>query len=142
MPALASELDTASEAFASNRAHTLALIDAWRAIEAATRAASAKAAPLFERRGQLLPRERVARLLDPGVPFLELSTLAGHGQDGERGVAGGGAIVGIGVVEGVRVLVVADDAGIDAGALQAQGLEKLLGAGARNRAAPGALARR
>ncbi|HZW72867.1 MAG TPA: carboxyl transferase domain-containing protein, partial [Caldimonas sp.] len=126
MPALAIELDTRSDAFAANRAHTLALIDAWRAIEAATRAASAKAGPLFERRGQLLPRERVARLLDPGVPFLELSTLAGFGQDGERGIAGGGAIIGIGVVEGVRVLVVADDAGIDAGALQAQGLEKLL----------------
>ena len=126
MPTLAPELDTRSDAFAANRAHTLALIDEWRAIEAATRTASAKAGPLFERRGQLLPRERVARLLDPGVPFFELSTLAGFGQDGERGIAGGGAIIGIGVVEGVRVLVVADDAGIDAGALQAQGLEKLL----------------
>ena len=40
-----------------------------------------KAAPLFDKRGQLLPRERVARLLDPGVPFLELSTLAGWLQD-------------------------------------------------------------
>ena len=129
MPALTVELDIKSDAFAANRAHTLALIDEWRAIEAATRAASAKAAPLFERRGQLLPRERVARLLDPGVPFLELSTLAGFGHDGagsERPVAGGGAVIGIGVVAGVRVLVVADDAGIDAGALQAQGLEKLL----------------
>jgi acetyl-CoA carboxylase carboxyltransferase component len=71
----------------------------------------------------------VARLLDPGIPFLELSTLAGWRQDVddvERSVPGGGTICGIGVVSGVRVLVVADDAGIDAGALQAQGLEKLL----------------
>jgi geranyl-CoA carboxylase beta subunit len=129
LPALALELDTGSDAFAANRTHTLGLIEEWRAIEARTRAASAKAAPLFERRGQLLPRERVARLLDPGVPFLELSTLAGWRQDtddAERSVAGGGTIVGIGVVSEVRVLVVADDAGIDAGALQAQGLEKLL----------------
>jgi geranyl-CoA carboxylase beta subunit len=129
MPALALPLDSRSDAFVANRDHTLALIEQWRAIEARTRAASAKAAPLFERRGQLLPRERVVRLLDPGVPFLELSTLAGWRQDiddRERSVAGGGAIVGIGVVAGVRVLVVADDAGIDAGALQAQGLEKLL----------------
>ncbi|HEX4233731.1 MAG TPA: carboxyl transferase domain-containing protein [Caldimonas sp.] len=129
MPALALELDTRSDAFAANRTHTLALIDEWRRVEARTRAASAKAAPLFERRGQLLPRERVARLLDPGVPFLELSTLAGWRQDvddAERSVAGGGAIAGIGVVSGVRVLVLADDSGIDAGALQAQGLEKVL----------------
>ena len=129
MPALTLVLDTTGDSFAANRSHTLALIDQWRAIEARTCAASAKAAPLFDKRGQLLPRERVMRLLDPGVPFLELSTLAGWRQDvddAERSVAGGGTICGIGVVAGVRVLVVADDAGIDAGALQAQGLEKLL----------------
>jgi len=129
MPGLSLTLDTASDAFAANRAHTLALIERWRALEARTRAASAKAAPLFDKRGQLLPRERVARLLDPGLPFLELSTLAGWLQDSddpERSLPGGGTVCGIGVVAGVRVMVVADDAGIDAGALQAQGLEKLL----------------
>jgi geranyl-CoA carboxylase beta subunit len=129
MPALTLALDTASEAFAANRAHTLALIERWRAIEARTRAASARAEALFDKRGQLLPRERVARLLDPGLPFLELSTLAGWRQDiddPERSIPGGGSIAGIGVVAGVRVMLVADDAGIDAGAMQAQGLEKML----------------
>ena len=129
MPALSLRLDTAEAGFRANREHTLALIERWRAIEARTRAASRRAETLFDKRGQLLPRERVARLLDPGVPFLELSTLAGWLQDSddaERSVPGGGAVVGIGVVAGARVLVVADDAGIDAGALQPQGLEKLL----------------
>jgi hypothetical protein len=101
MPALTLALDSAGDAFAANRRHTLDLIEQWRAIEARTRAASAKAAPLFEKRGQLLPRERVARLLDPGIPFLELSTLAGWRQDVddvERSVPGGGTICGIGVV--------------------------------------------
>jgi len=129
MPALTPRLDTTSDAFVANRAHTLALVERWRAVEERTRAASRRAEALFESRGQLLPRERVARLLDPGVPFLELSTLAGWLQDSddaERSVPGGGAIVGIGAVSGVRVLLVADDAGIDAGALQPQGLEKLL----------------
>ena len=129
MPALALRLDTASAAFAANRAHTLALIARWRALEARTAAASARSRPLFDKRGQLLPRERVARLLDVGVPFLELSTLAGWLQDhddAERSVPGGGTICGIGVVAGVRVMVVADDAGIEAGALQAKGLEKML----------------
>jgi len=113
----------------ANRSRTLALVERWRALEARTRAASAKAGPLFDKRGQLLPRERVARLLDPGVPFLELSTLAGWLQDSddpERSLPGGGSIVGIGVVAGVRLMVVADDAGIDAGAMQSQGLEKMM----------------
>ena len=94
------------------------------------RASSAKAAPLFDKRGQLLPRERVARLLDPGVPFLELSTLAGWLQDvpdpKQSRSPAAASIVGIGVVSGTRVMLVADDAGIDAGALQAGGLDKFL----------------
>ena len=128
MPALDSKLDTGSAAFADNRMHALGLIEQWRAIEARTRAASGRAKPLFDKRGQLLPRERLNRLLDPGLPFLELSTLAGWMQDvpdAATSVPGGGVIAGIGVIEGTRVLLVADDAGIDAGALQPQGLEKL-----------------
>ena len=128
MTVLDIRLDTGSDAFAANRAHGLGLIEQWRAIEARTRAASGRAQALFDKRGQLLPRERVARLLDHGVPFLELSTLAGWMQDvpdAEKSVAGGGVIVGIGVIRGTRVMLVADDAGIDAGALQPLGLEKL-----------------
>lgn len=128
MPVLESRLDSGGAAYADNRAHMLALIEQWRSLEARTRSASARAQPLFDKRGQLLPRERVMRLLDPGVPFLELSTLAGWLQDtpeADKSVPGGGVIVGIGVVAGTRVMVVADDAGIDAGALQPRGLEKL-----------------
>jgi len=128
MPTLDLRLDTGSEGFAANRAHALGLIAQWRALEARTRAASARAQPLFDKRGQLLPRERVARLLDPGVPFLELSTMAGWLQDvpdAEKSIPGGGTICGIGVIAGTRVMLVADDAGIDAGALQPKGLEKL-----------------
>lgn len=117
----------------TNRAHMLDLLAALRALEARTRAASAAAGPRFAKLGKCLPRERIALLLDPGMPFLELSTLAGYGQDcGEDGrrrgpedtVPGGGSIAGIGTVNGVRCMIVADDAGIDAGALQPMGLEK------------------
>src|SRR5487761_2114236 len=128
VPTLDLTLDTGSEGYAASRAHALGLIAQWRAIEARTRAASARAQALFDKRGQLLPRERVARLLAPGVPFLELSTLAGWLQDApdaDRSIPGGGTICGIGVIAGTRVMLVADDAGIDAGALQPQGLEKL-----------------
>ena len=128
MPVVDLPLDKHDPSYAANCAHALALIAEWRSLEARTRAASERTKPLFDKRGQLLPRERVARLLDPGVPFLELSTLAGWLQDvpdPAKSVPGGGTIAGIGVVSGVRVMLVADDAGIDAGALQPRGLEKL-----------------
>lgn len=110
-----------------NQAHQLDALARWRAIEARTRERSAQALPRISRRGQLLARERVQRLLDPGSPFLELSTLAGWLQDNpdpNQSVAGGGLITGIGKVSDTWVMLVADDAGIDAGALQPMGLEK------------------
>jgi len=75
------------------------LIDRMRALEARTRAASAAAKDRFHKRGQLLPRERVALVLDPGAPFIELSTLAGYMfdvPDPDKSVPGGGVIAGIG----------------------------------------------
>ena len=129
MPAIESTIDTASEEFKRNRVHMLALVARLRALETRARAESEKAKPLFDKRGQLLPRERVARLLDPGAPWLELSSIAGYGLDTpelEKSVPGGGMIAGIGHVSGARCLVVASDSGIDAGAIQHMGREKLL----------------
>jgi geranyl-CoA carboxylase beta subunit len=129
VPAIESTIDTASEEFKRNRAHMLALVARLRALETRARAESEKAKPLFDKRGQLLPRERVARLLDPGAPWLELSSIAGYGLDTpelEKSVPGGGMIAGIGHVSGARCLVVASDSGIDAGAIQHMGREKLL----------------
>ena len=119
----------ASAAFRANRDGMLALISRMRALEVRTRAASAAAKDRFHKRGQLLPRERVALVLDPGTPFLELSTLAGYMfdvPDPDKSVPGGGVIAGIGFVAGVRCMVSANDAGIDAGALQPYGLDKTL----------------
>ena len=100
-----------------------------RALEDRAAQASAQSRPVFEKRGQLLPRERIALLLDPGAPFLPLCTLAGYLQDTpdpERSVPGGGMLAGIGFIGGVRCMVVASDSGIEAGAIQARGLEKIL----------------
>ena len=66
----------------------------------------------FEERGQLLPRRRVARRIDPASDFLELSPLTGlgmHDDDCKKSVQGGGSIVGIGVVAGKRVTVSASN---------------------------------
>jgi len=129
MPAIESKIATSGDAFAQNRAALLAQIEALRALEARTCNASSASKPLFDKRGQMLPRARVARLLDAGAPFLELSTLAGYlmdHKDPEKSIPGGGVIAGIGYVEGVRAMVVASDAGINAGAMKMAGLDKLL----------------
>jgi geranyl-CoA carboxylase beta subunit len=118
-----------SDAYKANREGMLALIARMRGLEARSRAASAAARDRFHKRGQLLPRERVALVLDPGAPFLELSSLAGYMfdvPDPDRSVPGGGLVAGIGFVSGVRCMVSASDSGIDAGALQPYGLDKTL----------------
>jgi geranyl-CoA carboxylase beta subunit len=111
------------------REAALARLTQWQALQARAAEASARSKPVFDKRGQLLPRERVALLLDPGAPFLPLCTLAGFLQDTPdpaQSIPGGGMIAGIGFIEGVRCMVVASDSGIEAGAIQARGLEKIL----------------
>ncbi len=129
MATIESTLSPGSEAFQANRSGMLALLGRVRSAEARAIAASNKSHQRFESRGQLLPRERLALLLDPGAPWLELCTLAGYGMDTpdpEHTVPGGGVIGGIGWVAGIRCMVTASDSGIDAGAMQAMGLDKAL----------------
>ncbi|MGC3983375.1 MAG: carboxyl transferase domain-containing protein [Pseudorhodoferax sp.] len=129
MQPFASRLHPASEAFQQQRSGMLALVEELRALERRAAEASARAAPAFAQRGALLPRERVARLLDPGRPFLPLCNLAGYGMDDPdpaRCVPGGSQIAGIGFVGGVRCMVVATDSAIDAGALTEAGNGKLM----------------
>ena len=124
-----SSFNAQGEAAQARRAAMLARIDAWRALEQRAADASAKAKPQFDKRGQLLPRERVALLLDAGAPWLPLCSLAGFMQDTKdaaKSVPGGGMIAGIGFIAGVRCMVVASDSGIEAGAIQAMGLDKML----------------
>jgi len=118
-----------SEAARQRRDAMLARIGQLRALEQRAVDKSAEARAVFEKRGQLLPRERVGLLVDPGVPYLPLASLAGYLQDTrdpEASVPGGGMVAGIGFVRGVRCMVVASDSGIDAGAIQPMGLDKIL----------------
>src|SRR6202012_2527335 len=129
MAILESTIAPSSEAYKANRDGMLSLIARMRALEERTRAASSAAKERFHKRGQLLPRERVALVLDPGSPFLELSTLAGYMfdvADADKSVPGGGVVAGIGFVSGIRCMVSANDSGIDAGALHPSGLDKTL----------------
>ncbi|OJJ57027.1 hypothetical protein ASPSYDRAFT_59447 [Aspergillus sydowii CBS 593.65] len=66
-------------------------------------------------RGKMLPRDRVTSLVDPGTSFLELSQLAGHGVYPGEDVPAGGIITGIGTVEGVTCMIVANDSTVKGG---------------------------
>lgn len=66
-------------------------------------------------RKKMLPRDRVTALIDPGTTFLELSPLAGHELYPEAEVPAGGIITGVGVVEGVTCVIVANDSTVKGG---------------------------
>jgi len=128
MPAIQSQLDPHSEAFARNRASMLAAIEQVQKLEQDLLNKAAEAKPKFDKRGQLLPRERLNLLLDPGAPFLELASLAGYKlhDDKDGSSAGGGLIAGIGYVSGVRALIVANNSAIKGGTISPSGLKKSL----------------
>jgi 3-methylcrotonyl-CoA carboxylase beta subunit len=81
---------------------------------AAARGGSDKARERHLSRGKLLPRDRVAQLLDPGSPFLEIAGLAAFELYGEP-IHGAGLIAGIGRVEGREVMILANDSTIKGG---------------------------
>lgn len=127
-----SRIDTTSEEFVSNRKAMLALVRQLRDLEGRARLASERSADRFARRGQLLPRERLARVLDPGAPFLELQNLIGFGmsdsgQDADRDASlpGGSQLAGIGFISSIRCVIVVTDSGINAGAFNNAGSSKI-----------------
>lgn len=129
MPVLRSKINPRSGAFATNAQRMADLLVEVQRLEGLVIAESESKREKFEKRKQLLPRERVARLLDRGTPFLELSRLAGlnmHDDDGKKAVLGGGSIVGIGVVAGRRCIVSASDSGVKGGTVAPMGLKKAL----------------
>ncbi len=120
-----------SEAFNANRADMLALVDRLRALESRAAALSERRRERMEARGQITPRERLSRLLDPGMPFVQLHSLAGYLADTDdeaRSIPGASVIIGIGFVSGVRSMIVVDDSGIKAGAMSAMTVPAFLSA--------------
>jgi geranyl-CoA carboxylase beta subunit len=128
MPQIQSRLDPHSEAFARNRAAMLAAIEQVQQLEQNLLNKAAEAKEKFDKRGQLLPRERLNLLLDPGAPFLELASLAGYKlhDDKDGSSAGGGLIAGIGYVCGIRAMIVANNSAIKGGTISPSGLKKSL----------------
>ncbi len=130
MNAVYSRITPTDPGLSQNRAEMEALIARMRRLEARTAARSEARRPIFDKRGQLSPRDRLAALLDPGLPFLDLYNMASYlvdDPDPETSVPGASILAGIGFVAGVRVMVFVDDAGINAGAMTQKSVDKALG---------------
>ena len=112
---LQSKVIATSQEFLANREGHLAAL---RVVEeAAALAAAGGGAAARERhlaRGKMLPRDRVATLLDPGSPFLEVGATAAHGlYEGAAPCAG--VIAGVGRVQGLECMILCNDATVKGG---------------------------
>ncbi len=113
---LTSTASPRSDEYRANETAQRAQLDA---VDAAARAALAgggeKNRQRHKERGKILPRERIAQLIDPGSPFLEIGLFAAHGvYDTEAPAAG--AIAGVGRIMGRECMIVANDATVKGGA--------------------------
>ncbi|WP_309084059.1 carboxyl transferase domain-containing protein [Chelativorans sp.] len=115
MPVIKSQLSPSSDSFRANEARMKALVAELAETAAAIeRGGSEESRQRHTSRGKLLPRQRLAQLLDVGAPFLEIGQFAAHGlYEGE--VPSAGLIAGIGRVEGREVMVVVNDATVKGG---------------------------
>ena len=115
MEVLRSTVDPASDKFKNNEAAMRALVDDLAHRHARVlEGGSAQARERHRERGKMLPRERVAALIDQGSSFLELSALAADGLYGAD-VPAAGIITGIGCIEGRDCVVIANDATVKGG---------------------------
>ncbi|KAG6104427.1 hypothetical protein E4U14_005733 [Claviceps sp. LM454 group G7] len=113
---LPTAIDPSSDSFRQNASQMAALTDRLADLtRIAQRGGPDKAREKHLARNKMLPRERIAALIDPGSTFLELSPLAGHELYPEAHVPAGGIITGVGVVEGVRCVIVANDSTVKGG---------------------------
>ena len=115
MHALKSQIDTRSDEYRANAARMRELVadlrtKADQVLQGGGEAARAR----HEARGKLLPRDRVAHLLDPGTPFLEIGQLAALGMYDDEAPSAG-IVAGIGSVMGRECMIVANDATVKGG---------------------------
>lgn len=115
MQPLATSISTQSDDYRANFEHNKTLLNELRArLDKTREGGGPDAIKKHKSRGKLMARERIDRVLDPGSPFLELSTLAADGVY-EDDVPGAGMVTGIGLVHGIECLFVANDATVKGG---------------------------
>ena len=124
MQVLGTKVDPRSDEYRANRAAMLEKLEEFeQLLERARQGGGDKYIQRHRDRGKLLVRERIELLIDPDSPFLELSTLAGWGSDKPLGA---NVVTGIGVVNGVECVILANDPTSQAGSLNRYSLRKTL----------------
>lgn len=114
-PPLATAVDPADGVFRANRADMLEqLAEIEGLLDQAAAGGGERAVRRLRDRGKLPIRERIANLLDPASPFMEISALAAYGSDY---ALGGGMVTGVGVVAGTECVIMGNDPTVLAGAL-------------------------
>jgi 3-methylcrotonyl-CoA carboxylase beta subunit len=115
MRTLTTAVVSTSDEFRSNRAHYEGLLaDLQKHLSLAKAGGSAEAVALHKQRGKLTARERIAALIDPHAPWLELSPLAASGMYEDQ-LPAAGLITGIGYVSGRPCVIAANDATVKGG---------------------------
>jgi len=115
MEALETHLDPASDDFKANAERIQSLVDELNErIAKAREGGGEKYLARHREQGKMPVRERIAALLDPHTPFLELSTLAANGMY-EKDAPAAGIITGVGRVHGRECLIIANDATVNGG---------------------------
>ena len=113
MERIASQISAESDEFKANRRAMTGLVDQLRERTDAARRGG-KGQERQRELGKLPVRERVERLLDPGTPFLEFSTLAGW-EMFENQAPAAGIVTGVGMISGTECLIVANDPSVKGG---------------------------
>ena len=127
MTTLTTALDPRSMSYVDNRGAMLdRLTELAEALDAARGGGGEKYVARHHTRGKLLPRERIELLIDRDSPFLELCAVAGWGSDYPTGAS---VVTGIGVVEGVECVLIANDPTVRGGAVNPYTLKKTHRAG-------------
>src|SRR3954469_14473693 len=115
MTVIRSDLSPRSADFGANASAMQGLVsDLREKVAEISQGGGATARERHVSRGKLLPRDRVAALIDPGSPFLELSQLAAFGLYGGD-VPAAGIVTGVGRVAGRECVIVANDATVKGG---------------------------
>lgn len=115
MSRLTSNIDVHSDSFATNAAHMQSQVNDLQAvIQNITLGGGVERQARHESRGKMLVRDRIRGLIDPGSAFLEFSALAAF-EVYDTPVAAAGIITGIGVINGVECVIVANDSTVKGG---------------------------
>src|SRR5580698_3323225 len=126
MRKIVSQISVSSAGFRANEAHNRALANAFRERqEEARHRRPQRDLDRLAKQGKMRPRQRIEKLLDPGTPFLELSSLAANMAYGGESPSAS-TIVGIGIVSGREVIVRADDGSVKGGAWYPLSVKKIV----------------